>query len=669
MILRAVTEDSPGPRVMIVEDEHVVATHVERSLQDAGYAVTGIAASAAEASSLLERATPDVALVDIRLRGRAEGFAIAERLRHDNDVPVVYMTAHTDDDTLQRAALTGAYGYVVKPFTVGEVKSALQIALYKHRLDQRLAERERWFSTTLRAIVDGVVACDAEQRVTFVNEAAERMLGITETAARGKSTAELLGAGKTGLPELTQALLLHQPLRFSQDIPLQGSSGLMLEASVSPIIHGGRVLGAVLVLHDVTEQRRRDEQLALTDRLSSLGTLVASVAHEVNNPLSYTLGNLSLATSDLGLLQERLLDTESRELLDRVLRSLNDAEDGARRVATTVKELRAFGRMEERVQRPVDPRACVDWAIRLTGNQLLHQARLLTSLRDVPQVRANELKLSQVIVNLLTNAVQALTGDRESNEVRVSTWTDEAGRAVIEVEDNGRGMSDAIKTAIFEPFFTTKSSGNGSGLGLSICRSIVDGFGGEISVESEVRRGSRFCVRLPACEPEAPAETLAPSQAPPPLASVGSAAPGERLKVLVIDDEPMIRALVARLLTSHYEVTSEDSVRGALARLNESPDYQVILCDLMMPGESGMDFFAVLRRLYPDLVKRTAFITGGAVTPDTSKFLETAARPILNKPFDLQSLLAFVEGVLAAHADAEATRAPCPPAVPLFETP
>jgi PAS domain S-box-containing protein len=652
---------------MIVEDEHVVATHVERSLQDAGYAVTGIAASAAEASSLLERATPDVALVDIRLRGRTEGFAIAERLRHENDVPVVYMTAHTDDDTLQRAALTGAYGYVVKPFTVGEVKSALQVALYKHRLDQRLAERERWFSTTLRAIVDGVVACDADQRVTFLNEAAERMLGITEAAARGKSTAELLGATKTGLPELTQALLLHKPLRFSLDTPLQGSSGLILEASVSPIMHGGRVLGAVLVLHDVTEQRRRDEQLALTDRLSSLGTLVASVAHEINNPLSYTLGNLSLATSDLALLQARLLDTESRELLDRVLRSLNDAEDGARRVANTVKELRAFGRMEERVQRPVDPRACVDWAIRLTGNQLLHQARLLTSLRDVPQVRANELKLSQVIVNLLTNAVQALTGDRESNEIRVSTWTDEASRAVIEVEDNGRGMSDAIKAAIFEPFFTTKSPGNGSGLGLCICRSIVNGFGGEISVDSEVGRGSRFCVRLPACESEA--TTMAPSQAPPPLGSIGSAAPGERSKVLLIDDEPMIRALVARLLASRYEVTSEDSVRGALARLNQSSDYQVILCDLMMPGESGMDFFGVLRRLYPDLVKRTAFITGGAVTPDTSKFLETAARPILNKPFDLQSLLAFVEGVLAAQADAEITRAPCPPGVPLFETP
>jgi PAS domain S-box-containing protein len=664
--LFAVPGETRGPRVLIVEDERVVATHVERSLIDAGYSVTGIAASAAEAASLVAEARPDVALVDIRLRGKADGFSIAERLRHETDVPVVYMTAHTDDDTLRRAARTGAYGYVVKPFTIGELKSALQVALFKHGLDQHLAERERWFSTTLRAIVDGVVACDAEQRVTFLNEAAERMLGFTEAAARGRATAELLGAAETGLPELTQALLLHKALRFSRDTPLRGSSGLVLEGAVSPIIHGARVLGAVLVLHDTTEQRRRDEQLALTDRLSSLGTLVASVAHEINNPLAYTLGNLSLATTDLGQLKERVPDAESRETIERVLRSLHDAQDGAHRVATTVKELRAFGRMEERVQRAIDPRACVDWAIRLTGNQLLHQARLLTSLRDVPQVRANELKLSQVIVNLLTNALGSLNGEREGNEVRVSTWTDDVGRAVIEVQDNGIGMTAAVRAAIFEPFFTTKAPGNGTGLGLCICHNIVQSFGGEISVESEPGKGSRFCVRLPACAPAVVQEPVAPARASLP-ARISLAPRGGRLKVLVIDDEPMIRSLVAKLLSSRYDVRSADSVRAALSYLNQDSDYHVILCDLMMPGESGMDFFSVLRRLYPDLVERIAFITGGAVTPDTSKFLETAARPVLNKPFEFESLLAFVERVLEAQAEGETTPAAYPPAVRLSE--
>jgi PAS domain S-box-containing protein len=648
--------DGRGPRVLIVEDERVVATHVERSLSDAGYIVTGIAANGAEAQGLLTGQLPDVALVDIRLRGKSEGFEIAERLRAENDVPVVYMTAHTDDDTLQRAAQTGAYGYVVKPFTIGEVKSALQVALFKHRMDQHLAERERWFSTTLRAIADGVVACDAAQRVTFLNGAAERILGRGESTARGFHISEVLGRGLTPVPEVLQALQHKQPVALALEAELNPAAAL-IEGTVAPIIHADRVLGAVLVLHDVTEQRRRDEQLALTDRLSSLGTLVASVAHEINNPLAYTIGNLGLAHADLEQLAQELDEPRQRATLERVLRSLRDAEDGATRVANTVKELRVFGRMEERSLRPVDPRACVDWALRLTSNQLLHQARLITSLRDVPKVKANELKLSQVIVNLLTNAVQALTGEREDNEVRVATWTDESGAALLEVEDNGRGMSEEVRLSVFEPFFTTKAAGHGTGLGLSICRKIVQGFGGEISVESAPGKGSRFRVRLPPTAEDAPRSDGTPTSSPPPARpSVGprSSAP----KVLVIDDEPMIRSLVSRLLSDHFRVTCVDGVRAALSALNQDSAQDVILCDLMMPGESGMDFFGVVRRLYPSLVERVAFITGGAVTPDTSKFLETAARPVLNKPFNAQTLGAFVEHIIAERA---ATRAACPP--------
>jgi PAS domain S-box-containing protein len=631
---------SPRPKVLIVEDERVVATHVERSLEDAGYTVTGIAASVAEAMALVIASPPDVALVDIRLRGQGEGFTIAECLRTDHDVPVVYMTAHTDDDTLQRAARTGAYGYVVKPFTIGEVKSALQVALYKHGLDQHLAERERWFSTTLRGIADGVVACDAEQRITFVNAAAERMLGKSEHQTRGRQLSELLGREASALVGVTRALDERGSEPLSFEVQTTQGAALLLDGTVAPILHGDRVVGAVLVLHDVTEQRRRDEQLALTDRLSSLGTLVASVAHEINNPLAYTLGNLNLAGAELQRIKEQL-PPQLLQPLERVIRSLRDAEDGAGRVANTVKELRAFGRMEERSQRVVDPRGCIDWALRLTSNQILHQARLLTSLRDVPNVKANELKLSQVMVNLLTNAASALTGERDDNEIRVSTWTNESGDAVLEVEDNGRGMSEETRRAIFEPFFTTKA-GHGTGLGLSICRNIVNGFGGEISVESQLGKGSRFQVRLPASTELRPAsERPLPDAPTPPRPSVVPFGPPRN--VLLIDDEPMIRSLVGRLLSGRFRVTAVDGVRAALAALNQGQKFDAILCDLMMPGESGIDFYGVVRRLYPDLLIRVAFITGGAVTPDTSKFLETAARPVLNKPFDAQSLAAFCE--------------------------
>jgi CheY-like chemotaxis protein len=208
-------------------------------------------------------------------------------------------------------------------------------------------------------------------------------------------------------------------------------------------------------------------------------------------------------------------------------------------------------------------------------------------------------------------------------------------------------MTEEVRLAVFEPFFTTKALGHGTGLGLSICRSIVAGLGGEISVESSLGHGSRFRIRLPASAEAMPPTDEAHAVTPTPARP--SPLPGGSVpRVLVIDDEAMIRALLTRMLSSRFRVTCVDGVRAALAALNEAADFDVILCDLMMPGESGMDFFGVVRRLYPDLVKRVAFITGGAVTPDTSKFLETASRPVLNKPFNAEALAAFVEQLLVA---------------------
>jgi len=185
-------------------------------------------------------------------------------------------------------------------------------------------------------------------------------------------------------------------------------------------------------------------------------------------------------------------------------------------------------------------------------------------LRDVPNVLANELKLSQVVVNLLTNAVQALTGEREDNEIRVATWTDETGGAVIEVEDNGRGMSEEVRLAVFEPFFTTKLAGHGTGLGLSICRSIVVGLGGQIFVESAPGRGSRFRVSLPASTEPLSASDDVPAVTPLPARS-SARPPGDAPRVLIIDDEPMILGALRRALGGEYRVTCVFTSRAPTA--------------------------------------------------------------------------------------------------------
>lgn len=383
-----------------------------------------------------------------------------------------------------------------------------------------------------------------------------------------------------------------------------------------------------------------DEQLALTERLSALGTLVASVAHEINNPLAFNLGNVELAISLLSELEQSSAAAKFAPRLTTVIAALNDARVGGERVAKIVKELRNYAHSQEEETRPVDLRVCAQWALNLAGNQLRHLARLKVELDDVPTILGNELRLSQIFVDLLSNAAQAIEGAPNDNEIRLRTFTDERGHATAEVIDTGRGMPPEIMARIFEPFFTTKPHGSGTGLGLSVCRNIVQALGGEMSVRSEVGRGSSFRLSFP---PARERVTERPTSERVERATTTS----RRGLVLVVDDEPLFRSLIARVLKDHHDVVLAESGHEALALLRERRDFDVVLCDLMMPGLSGMELFDEVKLRYPEVLGTLAFTTGGAFTPDSANFVAKHASRCIQKPFGGDALLAFVGRVMA----------------------
>jgi signal transduction histidine kinase len=368
-------------------------------------------------------------------------------------------------------------------------------------------------------------------------------------------------------------------------------------------------------------------RLLLADRRVAVGTLSAGVAHEINNPLAYVLSNIGFATEELA---RRARDPSFTDAfagtLEPILEALKDAREGALRVDGVVKDLQTFSRDDETARASIDVNRAVKLAASLAENEVRHRARIILDHGNVPLVDANEGRLSQVLLNLLLNAAQAVgEGDAAANEIRVVT-THEDGHVVVRVIDSGTGIPANVLGRVFDPFFTTRAVDVGTGLGLFVSRNIVHALGGDILVESTVGTGTTVTVRLPALSVLTPASTYSS----PPMSRRG--------RVLVIDDEPLVGTSLRRNLTKDHDVVALTSAREALGRIEAGERFDVILCDLMMPELTGMDFYDEIAKRFPALAPSIIFFTGGAFTPRASAFLETISNACLEKPAEMEQI-------------------------------
>jgi signal transduction histidine kinase len=275
-----------------------------------------------------------------------------------------------------------------------------------------------------------------------------------------------------------------------------GTYAQVLDRAVVSYAPSGEPTRLVGAMADLTAQRELQTQLSLAERMATVGTLAAGVAHEINNPLCYLLGNLDFVLEALGAPQP----DEPRDSVE-LRRAIQEAREGAERVRLIVRELKTFSRGDEESVGPVDVHGPLESALLIAANEINHRAALRRDYADVPHVQANEARLAQVFLNLLINAVQALPADgAKRNEIRVVTRLGTEGRVVLEISDNGQGIPRALHARIFEPFFTTKPIGEGTGLGLWVCHRLITRLGGSIAVDSEPGRGSTFRILLPVAE-------------------------------------------------------------------------------------------------------------------------------------------------------------------------
>ncbi len=515
-------------RIQIVEDESIVAFDIQHRLAFLGYQTAGVASSGEEAIRLAAEVRPDLVLMDIRLKGPMDGVQAAEAIRTVHDVPIIFLTAYADDETLERAKVTEAFGYLLKPFQERELLITIEMALYKHRVERDLRQNRLRLDATLKSIADGVIAIDSDGKVTFANNEARRILG--RDGVEGAPLSDLFpglvscsGSGGATAEESDRAAVRSALVR-------PDGSSCPVEHTAAPIAGSGPGRGGcVFVLRDITGQLQAEKQLrdakqeAETARQAAeharqnaeharqnaeharqnaehasraKSEFLANMSHELRTPLNSILGLSELAAAQID-------DPEPREYLEIVKQS-------AVSLQFLIGSILDFSKIEagrmEIVSESFNLTRCVEEAVeKLTVEA--HRKGLDILLHIDPRcptgLKGDHRRLQQVLVNLIGNAVKFT----ESGRVVVSVEEDQGLREeetvgiVISVADTGIGIPEEKIPAIFEAFTQVDGSPTrrfgGTGLGLAISRRLVDLMQGSLEVESTIRVGSVFRLTLP----------------------------------------------------------------------------------------------------------------------------------------------------------------------------
>jgi PAS domain S-box-containing protein len=508
---------------------------------------------------------------------------------------------------------------------------------------RREEEAQRRAEANLRAVIerspDGMLVHRFGQ-IVFVNTRLVKMLGYDHAEQLiGRSPLLLVAPEAREHVESRMRRVTAGIETTLEHQRLVCRDGGMLHAEVKglPVTFDGEP--AVLVhVRDLTEHHRLEAELRARDRLASVGRLAAAIGHEINNPLTYVVGNVELAS--------RAIDQGGDAALTKARSLLADAAEGAERIRRIVRDLRTFSQTDRDEVGEVDVGHVLDSCLAMAAHEIRHRARVRRDYAELPAVVGNEARLGQVFLNLLVNAAQAIPAGRaDDNEIAVEGRVD-GERVVVVVRDSGVGVDPEARERLFEPFFTTKSTENGTGLGLAICRNIVSSIGGDIRLDSEPGRGTAVTVCL-ARAPSSDAGARETAQGTGARDADADSALGA-CRVLIVDDEPRVARAVAALLSS-TEAVIATSGEAALERLGAGESFDAVLCDVMMPKMTGMDFYERARALRPGIERRFVFMSGGAFTTLSGQFLASVPNATLEKPFSAAQLQGAIDGVLGGR--------------------
>ncbi len=639
---RRVDRVSGRCRVLLVEPTDADAQRILALLDDADrYSVTR-ARSVLEAHASKAVHRPDVVLLDITDPDE-DGHDIIEAIpSFSEDAPVIVLANEDHEGSSQDILPVDAHDMVFKNSVTREILAlTIRYARERYRFVRAHHRTENRFRSLVDDIPDPVLVADMQGELLHSNPPATALFPNLKPG-------ELVAATGLQVPG-------PQPETFTLD------DQRPYEVRCNRIEWEGRPAWLVL-LRDASLRAQVAElrdRLAHSEKLAGIGELAAGVAHEINNPLAFILANLSAALGHVHLIQDvvtnartastgdtepdtirSLLDQAGPELFAELREILEDNLDGVDRIRTIVRELRTFSRRESEERELVRINDMVKSACHMLASMIRHRATLVKDLGSVPPVMGNRVKLTQIVTNLLMNAIQALPAHR-GREERIEVRSALEDRwVVVTVSDTGTGIDDSVKSRIFEPFFTTKPREIGTGIGLSLSAELARQHDGDLRLVETSPDGSTFELRLPATES---VRLVRPP--PEPRAAPASIESSRTCRVLLIDDEPNVRKSMMRMLRE-FDVTAAGSGQEALTMMSER-DFDVVICDLVMPDLDGVDVHDALSSVKPDLLDRVIYTSGGAYTPRTANFVAKNDILFVEKPVHPKRLVRMIEEVLS----------------------
>lgn len=623
------------PQILIVEDEIIAAEDLQITLKNLGYAVSSLVSSGRKAIKEIEEKKPDLILMDIKLKGDIDGVEASEQIRSRFNIPIIYITALSDNDALQRAKITEPFGYIYKPIDEKELYATIEMALYRHKMERKLKESEERYRTLFEDSRDALYITTREGKLVDVNQSMLDLSGYTreEMLGMGIQKKYINHADRTDFQEQIEKKGFVRDFEVKFLTKDRKEMDCLITAAVRRD-NDGCILGYQGSIRDITERKKAEEekerlhaQLMHSEKMAGIGTLASGIAHEFNNLFQIIKGHMEFAQKT-----KRSEDIEEASAI-----VIHNTDRGAK----IIKDLLSFAREEPSEKVLCDIAEPIESVLLLTEEHFKkHNINIVRKYKKTPTVEINKAKMQQVFLNMVTNAGNAMLPKGGKLEIGVK----QVGENVeVSFADTGKGIEKEDLGKLFDPFYTTKGSTGdysnlqGTGLGLSVSYGIVKRHGGTIEVLSKAGKGSIFTIKLPAKGKKAEEKLPKDEKRKEDRESLP-------LSILAVDDEEEICKMFMKWLSlKGLRVKSASTGKKAIY-LAKKERFDFVFLDIIMPGLPSIEVLEKIKKLSPKT--KVIMISGKLIGKDLlNELRQKGASGFLQKPFKIEDIIRAIKGI------------------------